>query len=121
MAGTVLIVDDDVDLGPVLAELLETHGLGASVAASCQQGLQLLSKEAPIACILDWFLPDGPPVAIAAECRARGIPIILSSAAEEAQACAAEIGAAGILPKPFDVDTFYGIIDRVLSGPSLVT
>jgi DNA-binding response OmpR family regulator len=116
----VLVVDDDEDLAAVLSELLESHGMEAEVAPPGTDGLVLLRRSSPVLCILDWSLPDGEPTQLVAECRTRNVPIVLSSAVGEADELAAQIGAAAILPKPFDVDSLYRIIDS-LRGASLVT
>lgn len=116
MDDLVLVVDDDRDLGSVVVELLESHGLRARLALSGEEALAALSAEPPTLVMLDWFLPDGPPVEVAARCRAVGIPIVLSSAASDTATYAGEIGAAATLVKPFDVDAFYRLIDRVLGA-----
>jgi DNA-binding response OmpR family regulator len=117
----VLVVDDDTDLGAVLVDLLESHGLRAQQAASGEEALALLQAETPALVVLDWYLPDGPPVTIADHCRERRIPVVLSSAANDSHAYAGEIGAAATLPKPFDVDSFYRTVDQLLGRrPSLV-
>jgi DNA-binding response OmpR family regulator len=117
----VLVVDDDADLGAVLVDLLESHGLRAQQAGCGEEALAMLEAETPALVILDWFLPDGPPVPVANHCRDRGIPVVLSSAANDSHAYAGEIGAAATLPKPFDVDSFYRTVDELLRPrPSLV-
>jgi DNA-binding response OmpR family regulator len=109
----VLVVDDDVDLGGVLVDLLEAHGLKARQALTGAEAVELLDQEAPSLVVLDWYLPDGPPVLVAERCRERRIPMILSSAANDSQCHAGLIGAKS-LPKPFDVESFYRIVDELL-------
>jgi DNA-binding response OmpR family regulator len=109
----VLVVDDDVDLGGVLVDLLEAHGLEAQLALTGAQAVELIDQRPPELVVLDWYLPDGPPVAVGELCRARQIPMILSSAANDSQAHAGELGAR-LLPKPFDVDSFYRLVDELL-------
>jgi DNA-binding response OmpR family regulator len=109
----VLVVDDDVDLGGVLVDLLEAHGLEARLALTGAEAVELLDQQLPELVVLDWYLPDGPPVRVAERCRGRQIPMILSSAANDSQCHAGEIGARS-LPKPFDVDSFYQVVDELL-------
>jgi DNA-binding response OmpR family regulator len=46
----------------------------------------------------------------------RAAPIIVLTAAENAQLRAAEIGADGWLAKPFDLDAVLSLVDRILAG-----
>jgi two-component system, OmpR family, phosphate regulon response regulator PhoB len=112
--GSVLVVDDDADLGAVLVELLEARGIRARAVMTVDQALVSLDEHPPELVVLDWFLPDRPPHEVAARCHELHIPIVLSSAASDSDVVAREIAAAAILPKPFDVDAFYQIIDRLL-------
>jgi DNA-binding response OmpR family regulator len=111
----VLIVDDDADLCAVLVELLQTHGLAAESATSVTDGLSALDRQAFALVILDWFLPDGTSADLLVSCRQRGIPVVLSSASSETSDRAGELGALAALPKPFDVESLFRTIDRVLA------
>ena len=114
--GTVLIVDDEQDLADAVELLLRARGFatvklsdGASVAATAARLL-------PTLVLLDYELPEMDGLQALAQLRSnpatRGIPVLLSSAA---QVSIADIRRAdGFLAKPFHEGLLYEMVDRVL-------
>jgi CheY-like chemotaxis protein len=111
----ILVVDDDEDFGAILLELLQTRGLRGKAVTSTRDALAALEVERPALVLLDWYLPDGPPLAVAEACRARAIPMVLSTAARETSDRAAEIGAVGALEKPFNLEALDRLLDRFVA------
>ena len=75
---TILIVDDDIDIGNLLEEALRRAGYGTLRAYSGTEALLVLEKQRPDLILLDLMLPglageDALP-------RMRGIPVIVLSA-----------------------------------------
>lgn len=137
----ILIVEDDVASAEMLTMMLEDEGYHARVAATAKSAIDLLealhhadahtaSAEVswrPDLLLLDLQLPDRDGTAIIKHFRdsSRPVPpvIVLSAkrvaAVEEA---ALMIRAAGVVHKPFDMDTLLGSIATVLAqsaSPSL--
>ena len=114
--GTVLIVDDEVDLACTVELLLRARGFrtvkihdGGCAAATAARLL-------PTLVLLDYELPEMDGLQVIAQLRSdpvtQGIPVVLSSAA---QVSLADIRKAdGFLAKPFQEDLLYDLIDRVL-------
>jgi DNA-binding response OmpR family regulator len=102
----VLIVEDDIDLAETLAEILVNAGHAVKIAANGREALLEVEQGMPALILLDLFMPIMDGRAFASELVARygqHAPVILMTAAEEARACAADIGAIDLLGKPFDV------------------
>ena len=73
LAGTrILVVDDDIDSGEMLAELLRTVGAAVEVARSAGQGMERIRKFRPHVLVSDITLPDKDGFAFVRELRATG-------------------------------------------------
>jgi CheY-like chemotaxis protein len=53
---------------------------------------------------------------IRADAHATAPPVVLVTGLPNARELAEQVGAAGYLRKPFDVDAFIGLIDRVIAS-----
>ena len=115
MGELVLIVDDDEDLCAVLADLLDSHGLQTRCATSVAAAVAALDQPPPSLVVLDWLMPDGPPTEVLARCRRHNIPVVLSSASADTTQLAGELGAVASLPKPFDVESLFRVLDRFVA------
>ena len=109
MNRRILIVDDEDDIREVAQVSLELVGhYDVVTAASGRDGLAAARSEQPDAILLDVMMPgmDGP--ATLAELRAdpvtRDIPVLFLTAKTQTaeRTRLAQLGAAGILTKPFD-------------------
>lgn len=114
MIRHVLLVDDDADIRLVAGTALsQLAGWRVSEAATGDQGLRLARADRPDAVLLDVMMPgqDGP--ATLAQLRAdpalHDLPVVLLTTTAELLDPAAirELGAAGILSKPFDPFTLH--------------
>lgn len=113
----VLIVEDDVAVAESLAEVLRDEGYDAFVAGDGRQALDWLERNAPPELIL---LDLWMPVLSGEEFRREqlalpalaSIPVVVISAAADARARAAAIGAVGLLPKPIDLDRLLEVVQR---------
>jgi CheY-like chemotaxis protein len=114
--GTVLIVDDEVDLAEAIELLLQARGFrtvkvhGGGIAAATAAHLL------PNLVLLDYELPEMDGLQVIAQLRSnpatRSIPVLLASAA---QVSLADIRMAdGFLAKPFQEALLYEMVDRVL-------
>ena len=108
-ARRILIVDDEDDIREVAQVSLELVGQWEVLAAGCgRDGIDRARAERPDAILLDVMMPDmdGPTTLsqLQADPVTRDIPVVfLTAKAQSAERSRlAELGAAGILTKPFD-------------------
>ena len=115
----VLIVDDDPMVRQLTRMALADH-YTCLEAADAESAYTLLDRENPDLIILDWVLPglSGPNFAkrLQRDKQLGRIPVIIVSARGEEQVrrTASELGAAGYLPKPFNVRTLRELVARTV-------
>ena len=123
-ARRVLLVDDEDDIRLVARASLERlAGWEVLAASSGADGLALARAERPDAVILDVMMPgmDGP--ATLAELRAdpatADIPVVFLTAKVQAaeRRRLEELGAAGVVAKPFDPMSLAAELSSVLGWP----
>jgi CheY-like chemotaxis protein len=115
MACSVLVVDDDLGIRSALVAFLEDEGFHVEEAANGQEALARLERAHPAVVLLDMRMPvmDGWEFARALEVRQIGVPLVVMTAARDAEAWAAEIVAAAYVNKPFDYDFLLATLDRL--------
>ena len=121
----VLYVDDEPDIREIAAIALGLDpGIGVKVADSGEQALATIGAEGwwPDVILLDVMMPgmDGPAVlaAIAQAPRSASIPIVFITARTQSQdrARLLQLGAIGVIGKPFDPMTLAKELRAVLSA-----
>jgi CheY-like chemotaxis protein len=107
-AKRILLVEDDEDLVALLALVLRGRGYRVDTAGNGREALEVLDRRGlPDLILLDMRMPVMNGWEFAAEFEERHdhlAPIVVVTAAEDARRRAEEIGAAGWIGKPFDVD-----------------
>ena len=100
---TILIVEDDVSIGDLLAEALEREGYRAARAWSGTEALLLLERTRPDLVLLDLTLPGLSGEALLP--RLSGIPVIVVSARTDTDSKVNMLfsGAADYVTKPFEI------------------
>jgi FixJ family two-component response regulator len=118
MAGTVAVVDDDVDVREVLRLLLETAGHTVRLYAS---GSSLLGERDidQIDCvIIDQNMPGlrGTDVLLEIDRRQLALPSVLVTGAVDQQVTAAaeHLGAMTVMVKPISSDRLLGFVDAAV-------
>lgn len=117
MAAHVLVVEDDPDLLALLEMVLADAGHRVRTAAHGAEALERVGEELPAVILLDMRMPVMNGWEFARELRARyghACPIVVLTAAENAEQRAAEIGAEGWLAKPFDIEDVLAAVARHL-------
>ena len=118
---TVLVVDDDADLREVIAHAIQADDVRVVEAAHGGEALDyVLACGAPDLILLDMNMPVMNGWELAAELTARGLsstPIIVLTAAHDAQKSAREVGAAGFLGKPFELRALRSAVERHRHAP----
>jgi two-component system, OmpR family, response regulator len=118
----ILIIDDiPANLG-VMVDLLETEGHRVAVAKNGPEGLRRAENDQPDLILLDVMMPgmDGPTTlrALQASLALAAIPVIFMTAkvqAREIERCL-ELGAVGVVGKPFDPMKLPDQIRRIFHG-----
>jgi len=111
---TVLIVEDEDDIRELLAGLLEADGYRVLRARNGQEALALLhGPRRPCLIVLDLMMPvmDGRAFLRArrADPAASRLPVIIITAYGQ-DVDFAGLGAAGLVPKPFDLDALLAMV-----------
>jgi two-component system, OmpR family, response regulator len=122
----VLLVDDEPDIRRIAHISLQRVGkLAVVLATSGLQALELAAAERPDVVLLDVMMPelDGPSTfqRLRSDPATARIPVIFMTA--KAQKHEVEgflaLGAAGVIPKPFDPMTLAGEVRRIFAAAEL--
>jgi CheY-like chemotaxis protein len=111
----VLVVEDDADLVALLEMVLGDAGHRVRTAREGGEALARVAEAMPGLILLDMRMPGMNGWEFAREFRARhgrAAPIVVVTAAENARARAAEVGADGWLSKPFEIDDVLRMVAR---------
>jgi CheY-like chemotaxis protein len=111
----VLVVDDDEGVREFLVMALASVGYEVVSAPDGAAALELLATSRPTVILLDMLMPnmDGWEFARLYEQRpGPHAPIIVLTAARDAQARAAEIKADAWLAKPFHLDALFACVEQ---------
>jgi CheY-like chemotaxis protein len=120
-SSTVLLIDDDAASRELVERILAKDGLRMLHASSGQEGLRLANERRPDAILLDVILPDQDGWAVLAAITTKlelaGIPVIVTTAAEE-QGLATTLGATAYLIKPVAPEQLRAAIRGALQPAS---
>jgi CheY-like chemotaxis protein len=114
MSGTVIVIEDDLDIREVVRMVLEASGYSVLEAGEGTEALSVMRGHRPCVVLLDLMMPgmDGfqfreaqlQDPAIAA------VPVIVVSGGGGVPEKAAKLGAAGYLVKPTDVQRMLALV-----------
>lgn len=119
MALHILVVDDDVDVLPVLVEMLHLSGFFVTSAESAVAMREILADKVLLkvnAVVLDCAMPGEPAAQLALHAKSLNLPVVMISGSMEAMEFA---GANGLqlLTKPFRMaDLVDAIGEAIMSG-----
>jgi DNA-binding response OmpR family regulator len=117
----ILIIDDDHDVRDVMKVALSAAGHQVREASDGVQGLALVRKYHPALVVTDIVMPEKDGIEIIRELRWR-VPnvaiLAVSGAVENALylRVAKQLGAGGVLAKPFRLDDLVVAVSDLLSG-----
>ncbi len=121
MSKRVLLVDDEDDIREVAAMSLETVAGWTTIAArSGGEGLRIAAEQQPDAILLDVMMPDmdGPSTfrSLQESQATKSIPVIFLTAKAQTreQRGFQELGAQGVISKPFDPLTLAEKVSELL-------
>lgn len=122
MKNTVLLVEDDENLGYVTKDFLEISGFSVTLATNGKQGLDLFYKERFDILILDIMMPqlDGFSVAESVRKKDKLVPIIFLTARslKEDRIKGFRTGADDYITKPFSTEELKLRIEAILRRTS---
>jgi DNA-binding response OmpR family regulator len=120
MTTIVLVADDEDPIRELVAAALEEEGYRVMRAHNGAGALTLALAVRPNLVITDLMMPsiDGAELCrqLKADARMRGVPVVIMSAAERANAIPAD--ADGFLAKPFELDALLALVGRYAGPPS---
>jgi DNA-binding response OmpR family regulator len=113
-AGSLLIVDDELQAADVVRDFLEEQGYAVTCASNGRDALVLASLARPDAVLLDIRMPerDGPEVLCDLVALDSSIPVVLVSGPDDEElACALlKAGAFDYVRKPFVLDNLQEVV-----------
>jgi CheY-like chemotaxis protein len=116
----VLLVEDDEDIRDAVAYILRREGHEVLEASHGGEALdRILAHGQPDLILLDMNMPVMNGWELAAELKRRALtasPIVVLTAAHDAQRSAVEIGAAGFIGKPFSLEDLVTLTAAHLAG-----
>jgi DNA-binding response OmpR family regulator len=112
----VLVAEDDPDLRDLVAATLKDAAMDVDVAGDGREALDRIASQKPDLVLLDLMMPvmDGHAVCDALRATEEPPRVVLMTAADHVMTSAAEVGAAGWLAKPFDIDDLLATVRRCL-------
>jgi len=115
---SILLVEDDNSLGPLLKEFLESRGYQVDLAENGEVGSKMFFKKSYDLVILDVMMPVKDGFTLAKEIRqvTRQVPIIFLTAKsmKEDMLEGFRTGADDYITKPFDMDEFLARVEAVI-------
>jgi CheY-like chemotaxis protein len=120
-----LVVENNPLIRGMVSLALNEEGYVVESAADGAEGLRAAGRACPSVVILDLELPVLDGWGFASRFRARHgrhIPIVVMTAADDPDLFLQEIGAAGLLRKPFHLPDLLRVVERsVASAPPRIT
>ena len=115
----VLVVDDDAAIRDAVRDVLESEGIAVETARNGADALEKVSRHRPRLVLLDMRMPvlDGWAFASALQERGVTLPVVVMTAAADAGRWAEEIGAIGVVAKPFGVAELVNAVRRFSATP----
>lgn len=114
----ILVVEDDTEVAMLLQSVLANYQYDVEMADDLSV-LQASREHLPDLILLDLYMPsvsgDEAAQRLQALPETADIPIVLMSGASDIARRAAQLGAAGYLRKPFDLDDLLAIVERVVN------
>jgi two-component system chemotaxis response regulator CheY len=111
----ILVVDDDPAILATVCEALDLEGFPVVSATNGAEALDVVAGNLPSLVLLDMRMPvlDGWGFVRAARERGLNLTIVVMTAASDAPRWAMEIGAHGVLAKPFELDELMNAVQQL--------
>ena len=118
----ILVVDDDIAVCRIVRRMLSGEKYEVRVSSSVSDALNVIEQESFDAYVLDYKLPDGSGLAVAARIRAKwgSVPIILISGYDPSAIAlrAQQLRITEFLQKPFSRETICEVMQKAIDSSS---
>lgn len=115
----ILVIDDELSVAALLARVLRADGTDVTQAHTAMHAFGLARQDVPDLILLDRSLPDMDGLdacrLLKTDVHLRHIPVIVVSGAAEDEVDWRLAGAAGFIPKPFDIHALALVVRRHLA------
>ena len=122
--ANILVIEDNNSFVPAVPQsVLGRLGHDVTLAQTGEAGVAAAARHRPDLIIMDLVLPEMSGAEVAEKLQTTGTvpapPLIITTALGNSQALAltASLGAAGLLIKPFDINTLLTLVNETLSSP----
>lgn len=120
MGHSILIVEDEVNLGTTLSEYLQTLGHTCFWAPTVQEAKNIFQEQNPQVVLMDIGLPDGDGISLARQWRNQRkdfVLLFLSALNDpETRLEGLELGAEDYITKPFALKEIMIRLERIMEG-----
>ncbi len=108
------MVDDDPTILATVSEVLDMEGYDVVTATNGAEALVAVDQSVPSLVLLDMRMPvlDGWEFMRAVRERGLTLTVVVMTAAADARRWGREIGAEGVLAKPFDIDELVRAVQQ---------
>ena len=115
---SILVVDDDPNVLAMVTDILMFEGYNIETATNGAEALAKVDQTMPALVLLDMRMPvlSGWDFAHTLKERDIHVPILVMTAARDAQKWAEEIGASGYVAKPFHLPDLLDAVEAILTG-----
>lgn len=114
----VYYIEDDMNIAQLVASYLEQRNFLVSIIPTIAEARQILSRQKPDLCLIDWNMPDGQGDILCRFIRSKwsDLPIIFLTVRSDASDIVAgfEYGADDYVVKPFELEVLYSRIQALL-------
>ncbi|MBI3968956.1 MAG: response regulator [Chloroflexi bacterium] len=117
MSDHILVVDDDPWIRDLVELALSGEGYRVATAENGCEALRLVDEDPPRLILLDMRMPVLDGWQFAERYRQKPeprAPIVCITAAVDAPRSSAEISAAAVLEKPFNLDDLFRVVDQLV-------
>jgi two-component system, chemotaxis family, chemotaxis protein CheY len=117
LSTAILVVEDDQEIRDFLALVLEAEGYAVRTAHNGAMALELIRQQTPDLILLDMRMPVMDGWAFVQAYRSQPgphAPIIVQTAARDAEQTAREVQADAFLGKPFNLDDLLAVVRTTL-------
>ena len=118
----ILVVDDDIAVCRIVRRMLSGEKYEVRVSSSVSDALNVIEQESFDAYVLDYKLPDGSGLVVAARIRAKwgSVPIILISGYDPSAIAlrAQQLRITEFLQKPFSRETICEVMQKAIDSSS---
>jgi DNA-binding response OmpR family regulator len=119
---SILVVDDDPDIGTMLKMMLEYKGYDVTLLSNAGQTEQALSKQLTDIVILDMLIGGTNGTDICRSIRSNPlsahIPVLMISALPDARKICVDAGANDFISKPFEMEEMLAKVDSLVNKVS---